>query len=182
MWDERAQSNQLYRIPIVVLANRWAGHRGPSAAWKPWGDVLRMPVHPDYLLGLRARVLKKYRGPVSLKRSKLPRVKYLMRQDTTRKLTDESHEALLDALQDLHDEGLVQVSALHFTDGDSFEDQLAHMATTDFLIGVHGNGLTHALWMTPGPCKGVFEIQPKHCSLVSPRLVAKSDSRTTSVH
>lgn len=152
---------------MVVLANRWAGHRGPSAAWKPWGDVLRMPVHPNYLLDLRDRVLKRYRGVVSLKAVDRPRVKYLTRQDTTRRLTDVSHRSLLNALQRLDDEGLVEFSTLHFVDGDSFQDQLAHISTTDFLVGVHGNGLTHSLWMTPGPCKGVFEMQPKGCSLVS---------------
>jgi protein O-GlcNAc transferase len=165
IWDARAASNTLYRMPIVVLANRWAGHRGPSAAWKPWGDVLRMPVHPGYLLNLRQRVLKGYRGSVNLRPSPRPRVKYLTRQETNRRLTDAAHDALVAELIKLDDEGIVEFSLLHFVDGDSFEDQVAHMASTDFLIGVHGNGLTHSLWMTPGPCKGVFELQPKPCSL-----------------
>lgn len=181
IWDARAASNQLFRIPMIVMANRWAGHRGPSAAWKPWGDVLRMPVHPNYLLNLRARVLKGYRGPVLLKPSRRPRVKYLTRQDSTRRLTYPANEALVAALQSLHDEGLVEFSVIHFTDGDSFHDQIAHMATTDFLVGVHGNGLTHSLWLTPGPGKAVFELQPKPCSLVSYRIFVLTDGRTTSV-
>ncbi|GMK59543.1 hypothetical protein CspeluHIS016_0801490 [Cutaneotrichosporon spelunceum] len=165
IWDERAASNTLYRMPVAVIASRWAGHKGPAAAWKPWGDVLRMPVHPGYLLNLRQRVLKGYRGHVNLRRSRRPRVKYLTRQETTRRLTNASHEGLITELRRLENDGLVDLSILQFVDGDSFMDQVAEMATTDFLVGVHGNGLTHCLWMTPGPCKAVFEMQPKGCSI-----------------
>lgn len=35
------------------------------------------------------------------------------------------------------------------------------------LISVHGNGLTNALWMNPGPHSGVFEFQPNWCRFVS---------------
>ncbi|BEJ12089.1 hypothetical protein CspHIS471_0205490 [Cutaneotrichosporon sp. HIS471] len=173
-WEARAASNKLYRMPAVVLANRWAGHRGPSSAWKPWGDVLRMPVHPGYLLNLRQRVLKGYKGPVKLHPTRRPRVKYLTRQETNRRLTGAAHEALIEAMLKLEKEGLVEFSLLHFVDGDSFPDQIAQIASTDFLIAVHGNGLTHSLWMTPGPCKAVFELQPKPCSFndFSPLAIA----------
>lgn len=165
VWDKRAASNKLYRIQLAVLGDRWAGHRGPGSAGKPWGDVLRLPVDTNYLLDLRARALQDVSRPVE--KPKRPRVKYLQRQDTTRKLTDASHEALITALQELDDEKLIDFSIISFSDGSSWETQVKVIAETDFLVSVHGNGLTHSLWMSPGKCKGVFELQPRVCSLVS---------------
>lgn len=147
------------------MADRRSGHAGPSASWKPWGDVLRMPVHPNWLADLRQVVLNKYRGPIDVRPSAKLRVSYLTRQDTTRRLTTEAHEALVHELERLHDEGVVQFQVLHFMDGTSFEEQVAHIAATDILVGVHGNGLTHTLWMSPGEDKAVFEIMAKACSM-----------------
>lgn len=163
IWDARAKSNKLYRMELAVIGDRWAGHRGPSAAWKPWGDVLRLPVDQNYLLDLRSRAL----GGQKLQKRKRPRVSYLSRQDTSRRLTDNVHDELISELKQLEDEGLADFDVVIFKDGVSFEHQVKTMAQTDFLVAVHGNGLTHSLWMTPGPCKAVFEMQPKLCSIVS---------------
>lgn len=164
-WDARAATEQLYRIEKAVLADRFAGHAGPSAGWKPWGDVLRVPVDPNWLADLRDVLLKNYRGKVDMRPKSVPRVSYLTRQDTSRRLLDEAHQDLIHALERLQDEGLCELQILHFTDETPFEDQIAHMAATDVLVGVHGNGLTHTLWMSPGPGKAVFEIMAKACSM-----------------
>jgi hypothetical protein len=39
------------------------------------------------------------------------------------------------------------------------------MLMTQILVAVHGNGLTHTLWMSPGGY--VFEMQPAGCTVVS---------------
>lgn len=164
-WDARADTKQLYRMRQVIVADRVSGHNGPSAGYKPFGDALRVPVDPHWLSDLRDVLLKNYHGSVDLRPSRKIRISYLTRQDTNRRLTDEAHEALLHELEWLEDEGLAKLTVLHFTDGTPFEDQIAHMAATDVLIGVHGNGLTHTLWMDPGPGKAVFEIMAKACSM-----------------
>lgn len=164
-WDARAATEQLYRIRQAVVADRFAGHAGPSAGWKPWGDVLRVPVDPNWLADLRDVLLNSYRGSIDLRPSRIPRVSYLTRQDTSRRLTDAAHKNLINELERLQDEGVAELTVLHFTDGTPFEEQIARMAATDVLIGVHGNGLTHTLWMNPGPGKAVFEIMAKMCSM-----------------
>jgi len=118
-------------MPLVVLANRRAGHNGPGALYKPWGDVLRLPVAEDYLLQLRDLALENYTGPVGLKPPSRPRVVYLTRQDTTRRLTDEANAALILALRGLKTEGLVDFHILNFATGVDFRDQVAHMVNID---------------------------------------------------
>lgn len=52
---ERAATNKTYRITMAILADRSAGHSGPSSAYKPFGDVLRLMVLPNWLAGLKDR-------------------------------------------------------------------------------------------------------------------------------
>ena len=40
----------------------------------------------------------------------------------------------------------------------SWEEQVRRSLQYDFLVGVHGNGLTNLMWLMPGAC--VFEIFP----------------------
>jgi hypothetical protein len=46
---------------------------------------------------------------------------------------------------------------------------LISVLTTQVLISVHGNGLTHIMWMNPGA--SVFEIMPAGCVAVSASLI-----------
>lgn len=130
-WNERKATGQLYRIPIAILGDRRAGHNGPSSGWKPFGDVFRLPVAPDWVLTLRDRLLKNYKGPVSLKKGKLPLLAYLHRQESSRRLNHDDHAKLVVALQQLQAEGLVDYELLHFTKDMPFEDQVATISRVD---------------------------------------------------
>jgi hypothetical protein len=114
-----------------ILADRRGGHSGPSAASKPFGDSLRMPVSSDWFTNLRDRVLEGYDGPVSLHKGSLPRIMYLQRQDTSRRLTSEDHARLLVELEKIHNEGLAEVVIEHFGKEIGFADQVAKIATVD---------------------------------------------------
>ncbi|KAK4687900.1 hypothetical protein P7C73_g2208, partial [Tremellales sp. Uapishka_1] len=173
-WQERADSLQVYHIPLAVLADRRGGHSGPSSAWKPWGDVLRLPVSSDWLTTIRDRILNNYSGPVPLKKGPLPKVLYLSRQDSTRRLVHEDHDKLVLALEKLHKDGVAEVSIEMFGSHMPFEDQVAKISTVDVLLSVHGNGLTHILWMDPGRKAAVFEFQPVYCTITdySPLAIA----------
>ncbi|KDQ31113.1 hypothetical protein PLEOSDRAFT_1111677 [Pleurotus ostreatus PC15] len=174
VWDRRADSGKVYRITTAVLADRAAGHSGPSAAYKPWGDVLRLPVAPDWLLALRERIFSEYRGDTPLGMPEKPLVVYLQRQDSSRRLVTEDHEALVDELYQLQHEGVADIALEAFNSSMPFDEQVARIARATILIAVHGNGLTHSLWMTPTPRSAVFEFQPRTCTITdySPLAIA----------
>ncbi|KAL0955964.1 hypothetical protein HGRIS_002146 [Hohenbuehelia grisea] len=174
VWDQRAESNKVYRITTAVIADRAAGHSGPSSAFKPWGDVLRLPVAPDWLLNLRNRILSSYRGSTPLGMPLKPLVIYLQRQDSSRRLFEEDHDALVYELERLQRDGVADVSFEAFNSSMPFDEQVARIARATILVAVHGNGLTHSLWMTPTPRSAVFEFQPRTCTITdySPLAIA----------
>lgn len=84
-------------------------------------------------------------------------VTYISRQSSRRRLTTESHEDLVQALEK-HSKAkgweLLIVEAEKLTK----EEQLQIAARTTIMLGVHGNGLTHLLWMPPTPRSAVIEM------------------------
>ncbi|KAJ4287064.1 hypothetical protein N0V88_007833 [Collariella sp. IMI 366227] len=74
----------------------------------------------------------------------------------SRKLLD--HEALLAALAAEHPH--VRIQSVDFA-AISFKEQLQLVQATDVLLGVHGAGLMHTIFMHDGPGKAVVEIRPK---------------------
>ncbi|KAF8996220.1 hypothetical protein BDQ17DRAFT_1226488, partial [Cyathus striatus] len=87
----------------------------------------------------------------------LPMVMYISRQDTGRRLNDAAHEDLVDAMEKLEDEG-VCIFVLAQMEYMSLQEQIELASKSTVIIGVHGNGLTHQLWMKPSPRSAVFEI------------------------
>lgn len=84
-------------------------------------------------------------------------VTYISRQNSRRRLTQESHDELVAALEDRAAKlgwELVIVEAEKM----SKEEQLALAGRTTILLGVHGNGLTHLLWMPSTPRSAVIEM------------------------
>ena len=81
-------------------------------------------------------------------------VTYIDRQNTARRLSDKAHSALLTTLAAMPGIQLRHVRMELLSLEAQFE--LAHQ--TDVLVGVHGNGLTHQLWMHPR--RWVVEIFP----------------------
>ncbi|KAL7424595.1 hypothetical protein Q5752_000279 [Cryptotrichosporon argae] len=173
LWAKRAASNKVFRFENMLLIDRMAGHRGggpPSG--KPFADVFRVPVPADYMLQLRDRAIAGHPDAAALARSgrgpqyrpAKPKVAYLSRQDTGRRLNADVHDRLVAELQALHDEGLVEFELLMFGKQIPFRDQVAGIAAVDFLVGVHGNGLTHGMWMNSGGQRAIIELQSKDCN------------------
>jgi len=128
--EARAKTKKVYRISLVVLADRTAGHSGPSAGSKPWGDVLRLPASTDWLVNLRDRVLENYSGRGSLVKRTRPKIIYLERQSTGRSLVEEDHETLMDALYEREKEGLADVQVVTFAGAVPVEDQVATIVSS----------------------------------------------------
>ncbi|KAI0254139.1 hypothetical protein BJV78DRAFT_1274308 [Lactifluus subvellereus] len=84
-------------------------------------------------------------------------VTYISRQGVRRHLIPEDHEGLVRALVELcHRRGWeLNVVAMERL---SKEEQLALAARTTFLVGVHGNGLTHLVMMPITPISTVIEL------------------------
>ncbi|WVQ85943.1 hypothetical protein IAT38_008111 [Cryptococcus sp. DSM 104549] len=86
-----------------------------------------------------------------------PVITYISRQNSRRRLTPESHEDLVNALEARAKKlgwELIVVEAEKM----SKEEQFALAGRTTIMLGVHGNGLTHLLWMPATPRSAVIEM------------------------
>lgn len=104
--------------------------------------------------GLKRKLAKPMKQPDPKHR---PLVTYISRQSSRRRLTPDSHADLVQALQS-HSKAngwdLMVVEAEKM----SKEEQLNLAAKTTIMLGVHGNGLTHLLWMPATPQSAVIEM------------------------
>ncbi|KAF9442887.1 hypothetical protein P691DRAFT_680626, partial [Macrolepiota fuliginosa MF-IS2] len=86
-----------------------------------------------------------------------PVVTYIDRQGTGRRLTEESHASMVEALEALDKEGLCEVQIVKM-EHVGLREQVRLVARSAIIVGVHGNGLTHQLWMPPSERSTVIEI------------------------
>lgn len=135
-WEDRINSDNIYRFSTLILADRFGGHRGPTSSFKPWGDAFRLEVHDHWLGPLRRRLLAGYEGNITTgttaagaPKTKLPVITYITRQQTTRKLTDKGHEDLMRELDAIRKEGLAEVNVEQFEER-GIQDQIAIMGRT----------------------------------------------------
>jgi hypothetical protein len=84
-------------------------------------------------------------------------VTYISRQAVKRHLITEDHEGLADALTELCERRGWELNIVAM-ERISKEEQLAIAARTTFLVGVHGNGLTHLIMMPITPISTVIEL------------------------
>ncbi|RXK39812.1 hypothetical protein M231_02867 [Tremella mesenterica] len=164
-WDPIASSNRLLRFPYLLLTSRRAGHGGPNSAFKPYGDVLRLPIGTqDWWADMRERLLAGHSAEYGPARESRPVITYLSRQSTGRRLANESHDALVEELETLSKSGRAEVRYEVFEDT-SIPEQWARIARTTILLGVHGNGLTHIIFLPINPGSAVYELQPENCQI-----------------
>lgn len=72
-------------------------------------------------------------------------VGYIDRQNTDRRLLDEHHEWVVQYLAYHPDVDFLHLHMENY----SPQEQIAIASRCDMIVGVHGNGLTHSLWMSP---------------------------------
>jgi Glycosyltransferase 61 len=131
----------------VVLVERFGCNKGGIN--KPWSEYIdTFPAyswHSDILYGL-GRTWENSASKGS--NPSVPRklvIGYVDRQNTDRRLPDEHHNWLLQYCE-RHES--IMFRQLHMEDYTALE-QIELVSECDMLIGMHGNGLTHALWMPP---------------------------------
>ncbi|KIY71392.1 hypothetical protein CYLTODRAFT_435285 [Cylindrobasidium torrendii FP15055 ss-10] len=182
-WQDRvvATSNskgvdRAFHFPYVLLTDRSAAHRGvicgsetQRIAAEAW-DYMRKQ---HKLMGIQAGAwwepvrssILNFAGlevdrndMTSLTVPKKVVITYVSRQGVSRrKLTDASHESLVKALTELCERKgweLIVMQAEKLTK----DAQLEVASKTTVMLGVHGNGLSHLLWMPPTKVSAVIEI------------------------
>ncbi|SJL14395.1 uncharacterized protein ARMOST_17851 [Armillaria ostoyae] len=184
-WEDRIAATsgssveRAWHFPLVLLTDRSAAHRGAvcgsqtqriaSEAWEYMREQSRLmgikvggwwePIRASVLRFSGLDVVRRD-GDVLPMPDKIV-ITYISRQGTPRRrLTDEAHDSLVTALQELvgrkKDEGwelnVIQAEQM------SKDAQVHVAARTTILLGVHGNGLTHLLFMPPTKVSTVIEI------------------------
>ncbi|TFK32748.1 hypothetical protein BDQ12DRAFT_771399 [Crucibulum laeve] len=170
-WQDYKKLNVTVVFDRIMLISRDAAHKHPfGGRWFKmiagtmnltvpdgfWGPVQRSLV--DNLLGGIPNVnddgLVVYPPEFTSSR---PIVTYISRQGGGRRLLEKDHERLVISLKDLEVEGICQVNVAQM-ELLSLKDQIALVARSTVIVGVHGNGLTHQLWMPWSKRSTVIEI------------------------
>ncbi|KAI0785552.1 hypothetical protein C8Q75DRAFT_856968 [Abortiporus biennis] len=124
--------------------------------WEPIRrSVLRFGGVDDYVLDKGIREAASDVATLSKRQDVV--ITYVSRQGVRRHLIEEDHDDLVFALGELcalNDWELNVVQAERLTK----EQQVSLVAKTTILIGVHGNGLTHLILMSPTPISAVIEL------------------------
>ncbi|KAF9525434.1 hypothetical protein CPB83DRAFT_859556 [Crepidotus variabilis] len=184
-WDKLQNTNQTFVFEQAMIVSRIAAHKHPLA--RSWGKMIGSTMNTTVPLGfwepLRRRVVQNMakrgtnqitslitpRGRASKKEDSLlkssvlshtrkPLVLYISRQATPhRRLRTEDDEDLIRALEALDIEGVCEFQAVKM-EKLNFQDQIKLIARSTVLIGLHGNGLTHQIWMPSSPQSTIIEI------------------------
>ncbi|KAF8960157.1 hypothetical protein BDZ97DRAFT_2040215 [Flammula alnicola] len=171
-WQDFAKLNSTVIFERVILVSREAASRHPSTT--QWGKMITGTMQlavPDGFWGpIRTMVVRNVLGylpllneagvvvgPPEAGLSTKPVVTYISRQESERRLEEKDHHGLIDALRALEQEGICEVHVLAMEHA-SLVEQINLAARSTILLGVHGNQLTHQLWMPPSPMSTVLEI------------------------
>ncbi|KAK0219115.1 hypothetical protein IW262DRAFT_1080213 [Armillaria fumosa] len=184
-WEDRIAAtsgssvDRAWHFPLVLLTDRSASHHGAvcgsqtqriaSEAWEYMRDQSRLmgtkvggwwePIRASVLRFSGMDVVRP--GGDDLQMPDKVVITYISRQNTERRrLTDEAHDSLVTALQELverkKDEGW-ELNIM-YAEQMSKDAQVHAAARTTIMLGVHGNGLTHLLFMPPTKVSMVIEI------------------------
>ncbi|PFH47941.1 hypothetical protein AMATHDRAFT_76970 [Amanita thiersii Skay4041] len=150
---EAAHGDPLYQNLYKMIAGTW-GVEAPADFWEPIRQsAVENAVGYLPLLDSRGIVV----SPDS-KKTTLPVVVYVSRQRaSSRRLTQNDHYLLVQSLAKLAEEGVCEFQAVEM-EGMSLKEQIELVARATIIVGVHGNGLTHQLWMPRSSRSTVVEI------------------------
>jgi hypothetical protein len=150
-WVKQFANSPITRVfNRIAIADRDSAHHDPLN--QQWNKMLARIVEimagkKNEWFQIRETALRSMDIRESVPSQKMI-VTYMTRAtDGHRKLTDEQEEAFKKALNglghpyEIHVENMGRLSP---------KEQIALIRKTDILVSIHGNGLTHAIWMRPG--------------------------------
>ncbi|OCF33050.1 hypothetical protein I316_05388 [Kwoniella heveanensis BCC8398] len=155
IWEDRIKSGMTFLYDKITISDRWAAHAKGKDTYrfnKMTADMLYLDAPMNWMDPLRdsMKLLVQTKGcSVYRENPDVPIVLYINRQLTGRRLLDNDAKVLVEEMQKLESEGVIQwIDAQMETY--SRIDQFCLALKADVIMGVHGNGLSHALWMKPG--------------------------------
>ncbi|KAF9256407.1 hypothetical protein L218DRAFT_936707 [Marasmius fiardii PR-910] len=158
-WQDLIELENTAVFSRVMVVNRAAAHRHPFGKlwYKMIAGTMSVPVSEGFWEPIRRSVVTNLLGyiPNVDDVSSKPIVTYIMRKRRT--LITSHHRALERELRRLQREGICEVHLVRMEEF-TLKQQIELAARTTIMLGVHGNGLTHQLWMTPSAKSTVIEI------------------------
>lgn len=128
---------------VFLVSRKGCNHRGINKMWADYLDDFPADKwHADVLAGLEKSADKN--SAMKPQTDKII-VGYVDRQNTRRTMPEGEHEWLVGFLTN---HPMIDFLHLHMEDYTSLE-QIRIASECQVLIGVHGNGLSHVLWMQP---------------------------------
>ncbi|KAK7019144.1 hypothetical protein R3P38DRAFT_2981304 [Favolaschia claudopus] len=163
-WEDLKKLGTTVAFERIILVDRSAAHRHPfSGLWfKMIAGTMNISAPQDFWNAVRISLWRNILTPEFIaynisNPSSLPLVTYISRQGSGRRLTAEDHDGLIVALGDLAIQGVCEVQ-IAVMEKMSLVEQIELASRSTILLGVHGNGLTHQLWMPPSSRSTVIEI------------------------
>lgn len=129
-------------------------------------SIMATHIVPEYIEEIRNKLLNYFE--IKIKTNKTHTITYAKRVKTKRRFSKEIEKNLLKSLKEKFPKSKIIIS--NFTKL-SFKEQIEIIANTDLLIGIHGNGLTHSIFMTPN--KTIIEIFPENTHHLDYRMLAE---------
>ncbi|KAF9496982.1 hypothetical protein BDN71DRAFT_1494937 [Pleurotus eryngii] len=166
-WEDRAKSNSVHVFSEIIIVDRWTAHRVPESEAQVWNkmtaDIMASPAPFDWWSPLRHSLMQRI-GIEGNARNR-PVITYIdrcvalplvdigtspsIRQATGRKLVKEDHDTFVKALAQFGEDHDVEINSVQM-EYLSKAEQFDIGTRTDIMVGVHGNGLSHQMWMKAG--------------------------------
>ncbi|OCF75018.1 hypothetical protein I204_03866 [Kwoniella mangroviensis CBS 8886] len=158
-WKDLTSEKQWIYFERILIADRATSHRN-NPLGKKWYkmalDAYKLVPSPKSLSPMREKFLSYYNIPIknrsgpgrSVNKKKVKAI-YVNRQGSDRKFADEVHSDLLKALKQIENKGNAVIIDARL-ETLTLQKQFELFADADIIFGVHGNGLTHEMWMSTG--------------------------------
>ncbi|ORY35904.1 hypothetical protein BCR39DRAFT_512961 [Naematelia encephala] len=153
IFEDRKVGGMTFLFDKISIVDRWAAHqKGDDVKYwnKATADLQTVAVPLSWMDPMRdslKRLALADGCSVERQNPTVPIVSYINRQLTGRRLNADDAAELLVEMRKLHEDGVIEF----------YDAQMETLTRTrQIMFGVHGNGLSHQLWMKPG--SGVMEI------------------------
>ncbi|RDB18385.1 EGF domain-specific O-linked N-acetylglucosamine transferase [Hypsizygus marmoreus] len=170
-WNDLITLDRTFVFENAMIIGREAARRHPlSGTWfKMIAGTMTVPAAEHFWEAIRdptvtnvlgfLPTLNKHGAVIAPPEATSPKpiVTYISRQGAGRRLVAEDHEVLVKALRDLEAEGICEV-VVAMMERMGLKEQIELTARSTVIVGVHGNGMTHQLWMPPSERSTVIEI------------------------